>query len=41
MYEITRELGEMAGELRKKFRLALPDIYVLAAGLKNGAAPSF
>jgi predicted nucleic acid-binding protein len=39
--EITEELAKKAGELRKRFRLALPDIYVITTGLERGASPLF
>jgi len=39
--EITENIAKRAGELRKKLRLALPDIYVIATGLEMGASPLF
>ena len=38
---IGEEAAMVAGELRKRFRLALPDLYVIAVGRLRGAAPLF
>ena len=38
---IGKEAATVAGTLRKKFRLALPDLYVIAAGRLRGATPLF
>lgn len=36
-----REVAVTAGELRKRFRLALPDLYVIAVGVLRGVSPLF
>jgi len=36
-----KEAAMVAGELRKKFRLALPDLCVIAVGMLRGATPLF
>jgi predicted nucleic acid-binding protein len=38
---IGREAALAAGELRKRFRMALPDLYVIAVGALRGAIPLF
>uniref|UniRef100_A0A7J3X6H3 Type II toxin-antitoxin system VapC family toxin n=1 Tax=Thermofilum pendens TaxID=2269 RepID=A0A7J3X6H3_THEPE len=38
---VGREAAMTAGELRKSFRLALPDLYVIAVGVLRGAIPLF
>ena len=38
---IGKEAATVAGTLRKKFRLALPDLYVIAVGRLRGATPLF
>ncbi len=38
---IGREAAVAAGELRKRFRMALPDLYVIAVGALRGAIPLF
>ena len=38
---VGRELALAAGELRKRLRLALPDLYVVALGRLRGATPLF
>jgi predicted nucleic acid-binding protein len=38
---IGREAALAAGELRKRFRMALPDLYVIAVGALRGATPLF
>jgi len=38
---IGKEAAMVAGELRKKFRLALPDLCVIAVGMLRGATPLF
>lgn len=38
---ISREVAVLAGELRKKFKMALSDIYVIAVGMHRQATPLF
>jgi len=38
---VGREAAVAAGELRKRFRMALPDLYVIAVGALRGAIPLF
>lgn len=38
---IGREAALAVGELRKRFRMALPDLYVIAVGALRGAIPLF
>jgi len=38
---LGKEAAVVAGELRKRFRVALPDLYVIAVGTLRGAAPLF
>ena len=38
---VGRDVALAVGELRKKFKLALPDLYVIATGMQRDASPLF